>query len=139
MAPEVELTVTWDDVLAAALRIEPPDERDHQHTVFARRVAMREKVDLIVAAVSRIGRVEFSSLVAPWAERIHGVMTLLAGLELGRRRVVSLRQRKPFSPLWIYGSRVAPATDEAGRGSGLEGGALTPGTGDGLAGEGAMQ
>ncbi len=139
VAPEVELTVTWDDVLAAALRIEPPEERDREHTVFARRVAMREKVDLIVAAVSRIGRVEFSSLVAPWTERIHGVMTLLAGLELGRRRVVSLRQRKPFSPLWIYGSRVAPGTDEAGRGSGSEGGAWTQGTGDGLAGEGAMQ
>ena len=104
-AAETPLTVTWDEVLAAAVRVEPPAERDREHRVFARRVAMREKVDLIVAAVRRVGRIEFGSLVAPWAERIHGVMTLLAGLELGRRRVVSLRQRGPFSPLWIYGSR----------------------------------
>ena len=66
---------------------------------------MREKADLIAAAVGRVGRIEFASLVAPWAERIHAVMTLLAGLELGRRRAVSLRQRKPFSALWIYGPR----------------------------------
>ncbi len=104
-AAEVPLTVTWDEVFEVALSVEAPVERDRDHRVFARRVAMREKVDLIVAAVGRVGRIEFASLVAPWAERIHAVMTLLAGLELGRRRAVSLRQRKPFSTLWIYGPR----------------------------------
>ena len=102
-AADTELTVTWDDVLAAALEVEPPEPRDREHTVFTRKVALREKSDLIVAALGRVGRIEFSSLVAPWAERVHGVMTLLAGLELATRRVVSLRQRKPFTPLWIYG------------------------------------
>ena len=29
-------------------------------------------------------------------------MTFLAGLELTRRRVLSLRQTRPFSELWIY-------------------------------------
>ena len=78
---------------------------------------MREKVDLIVAAVTRARRIEFDRLIAPWKERMHAVMTLLAGLELGRRRVVSLRQRKPFSPLWIYrGSNVdADISDVAAR------------------------
>ncbi len=104
-AAEVPLTVTWDEVFQAALSVEVPAERDLEHRVFARRVAMREKTDLIAAAVGRVGRIEFASLVAPWAERIHGVMTLLAGLELGRRRAVTLRQRKPFSALWIYGPR----------------------------------
>ena len=70
-----------------------------------RRVAMREKVGLIVNTVRRARRIEFTSLVAPWRERMHGVMTLLAGLELGRRRVVSLRQREHFSPLWFYRGR----------------------------------
>ena len=97
--------MTWDEVFQAALSVEVPAERDLEHRVFARRVAMREKTDLIAAAVGRVGRIEFASLVAPWAERIHGVMTLLAGLELGRRRAVTLRQRKPFSALWIYGPR----------------------------------
>ncbi|MDE2655746.1 MAG: hypothetical protein F4087_02325 [Gemmatimonadetes bacterium] len=102
---EVPLTVTWNEVFQAALSVQVPAERDREHRVFARRVAMREKADLIAAAVGRVGRIEFASLVAPWAERIHAVMTLLAGLELGRRRAVSLRQRKPFSALWIYGPR----------------------------------
>lgn len=111
-AAEVALTVTWDDVFEAALKVAPPEERDREHTVFARRVAMREKVDLIVGALGRVGRIEFASLVAPWAERVHGVMTLLAGLELGRRRVVSLRQTKPFAPLWIYGSQAGAMAEQ---------------------------
>ncbi len=102
---DTPLTVTWDELFAAAVAVEAPGGRDREHRIAARRVAMREKADLIVAAVARVGRIEFASLVAPWAERIHSVMTLLAGLELGRRRAVTLRQRKPFSPLWIYGAR----------------------------------
>ena len=121
-AAETPLTVTWDEVYAAALAIEAPAERDREHRVFARRVAMRDKVDLIVAAVGRMGRIEFTSLVAPWGERIHAVMTLLAGLELGRRRAVSLRQRKPFAPLWIYRARGgdgagSPQPEPAGEGT----------------------
>ena len=99
---DAPLSVTWDDVFAAALRVESPLERDMEHRVRTQSVAMREKIDLIVETVRRARRIEFASLVAPWRERIHGVMTLLAGLELGRRRVVSLRQRAHFSPLWIY-------------------------------------
>ncbi len=99
---DVPLTVTWDEVFAAALAIEAPVEREREHRVETRPVSMREKVDLIVAAVTRRRRIEFAKLIAPWQERVHGVMTFLAGLELGRRRVVTLRQSEPFSPLWIY-------------------------------------
>ncbi|MDE2796258.1 MAG: ScpA family protein [Gemmatimonadota bacterium] len=128
-AAEVPLEVTWEDLWAAALRVEAPVDRNLDHRVAARRVALREKVGLIVETVRRTRRIDFASLVAPWRERIHGVMTLLAGLELGRRRVVSLRQREHFSPLWFYGGRnlddgfgemvpgVAPGADEVvGRG-----------------------
>ena len=100
-AAEVPLEVTWEDLLAAALRVQAPVDRNLEHRVAARRVALREKVGLIVETVRSARRIEFASLVAPWRERIHGVMTLLAGLELGRRRVVSLRQREHFSPLWF--------------------------------------
>ena len=111
---EAPLEVTWDDLLAAALRIEPSRQREAEHRVKFRTVVMSEKVDLIVEAVRRVRRIEFASLVAPWRERIHGVMTLLAGLELGRRRVVSLRQRKHFSPLWIYpGTNPGGSRDES--------------------------
>lgn len=101
----VPLEVTWEDLLAAAMRVEAPADRDIEHRVATRRVAMREKVGLIVNAVRRARRIEFASLVAPWGERMHGVMTFLAGLELGRRRVVALRQREHFSPLWFYRGR----------------------------------
>lgn len=102
---DVPLEITWDDLLAAALRVEAPPERGVEHTVAARPVAMNEKVSLIVETVRKARRIEFASLVAPWRERMHGVITLLAGLELGRRRIVSLRQREHFSPLWFYGGR----------------------------------
>ena len=99
---DAPLTATWDEVLAAALAIEAPVEREREHRVETRPVSMREKVDLIVAAVLRRRRIEFAKLVAPWKGRLHGVMTFLASLELGRRRVVTLRQTEPFAPLWIY-------------------------------------
>lgn len=127
---EAELTVTWDDVLAAALQVEPPESRDREHTVFARKVALRDKSELIIAALNRVGRIEFSSLVAPWTERIHAVMTLLAGLELGRRRVVSLRQRKPFSPLWIYEYAGAGAADGGRSQDGVKAGAVSTESGE---------
>ncbi len=119
VAADVPLTVTWEEVMAAAAGVVAPEEREREHRVFTRPVAMREKVDLIVAAVTRARRIEFDRLIAPWKERVHAVMTLLAGLELGRRRVVSLRQRKPFSPLWIYrGSNVgADVSDMAADGA----------------------
>ena len=118
-AAEVPLSVAWDDVFAAALGIEAPVERAHEHHVETRPVSMREKADLIVAAVTRARRIEFARLIAPWRERMHGVMTFLAGLELGRRRVVSLRQTKPFAPLWIY----------RGPNAGVGGGAIGAGAG----------
>lgn len=104
-AAEAPLKVTWEDLLAAALRVEAPAERDAEHRIATRPVAMREKIGLIVETVRKARRIEFSSLVAPWRERMHGVMTLLAGLELGRRRVVALRQTEHFSPLWFYKGR----------------------------------
>ena len=127
-ANEVPLEVSREDLLAAALRVQAPVERDLEHTVATRRVAMREKVGLIVNTVRRARRIEFTSLVAPWRERMHGVMTLLAGLELGRRRVVSLRQREHFSPLWFYRGR---NLDDRSEGSVL---GVALGSGEGAAG-----
>ena len=130
-AAEKPLEVTWEDLLAAALRVEAPAERDVEHRVAARPVAMREKIGLIVGTVRKARRIEFASLVAPWRDRMHGVMTLLAGLELGRRRVVSLRQREHFSPLWFYRGR---NLDDVSGGS-VPG--VAPGSGEGVAGSGA--
>ena len=99
---ETPLETTWDDVFQAALQVKMPTQQELEHRVTTRPVAMSEKVHLIIRTLKRVKRIEFSRLVGPWRERMHGVMTLLAGLELGRRRVVTLRQSRPFSELWIY-------------------------------------
>ena len=105
---EAPLNVSWDQVYAAALRLQPPSEREREHRMAARTVAMRDKTGLIVDALRRVKRIEFASLVAPWKDRLHSVMTLLAGLELGKRRVVALKQSRPFASLWLYpGRRIA--------------------------------
>ena len=84
------------------MRVSLPDPRSLDHRITARPVAMEEKVDLILDVLRAEPRVRFSRLVKPWGERIHGVMTFLAGLELSRRREVALRQNEPFDELWIY-------------------------------------
>ncbi len=101
---DLPLDTHWDDLFAAALRLEAnaPEEAPREHRVPVQPVSMREKVELIRAAVEGTDRVEFAALVSPWSDRAHGVMTLLAGLELGRRRFLALRQREPFAPLWLY-------------------------------------
>ena len=72
------------------------------HAVTARPVAMEDKMNLILGALDRVRRIEFSRLVRPFKSRTHSVMTLLAGLELTRRRSVKLRQVEMFTELWMY-------------------------------------
>ena len=99
---EQPLKTSWDEVHEAALGITLPDPSIYQHHVTLRPVAMEEKVDLILDSLRSQPSVRFSSLIRPWAERAHSVMTFLAGLELGRRRAVNLRQSKHFSELWFF-------------------------------------
>ncbi len=100
---ESPLETTWDEVFQAALQVEMPAERHRpEHAVTRRGVAMDEKIGLILETLGERGRVEFSELVRPWKERLHGVMTLLAGLELARRHLLLLRQVRPFAELWLY-------------------------------------
>lgn len=101
-AHETPLETTWDEVFAAALQVEMPVPRDRDHRVTTRTVAMEDKIVLILDALKRTTRVEFTSLVREFRDRMHGVMTFLAGLELTRRRLLFLRQAQPFSELWIY-------------------------------------
>lgn len=99
---DVPLETTWDEVFAAALSVEMPVPRHVDHRVTTRPVSMEEKAILILDALRQTARVQFSRLLAGFRERSHGVMTFLAGLELTRRRVLVLRQAKPFAELWLY-------------------------------------
>jgi segregation and condensation protein A len=99
---DTPLETTWDEVYAAALLVTLPDPRAHEHRVSARTVSMEEKANLILERLSQSSRVEFSKLLDEFRDRMHGVMTLLAGLELSRRREIFLRQIRPFAELWLY-------------------------------------
>ena len=93
---------TWDDVYQAALRIETPESIDRRHRVTPRSVSMEDKVLLIGQTLIEQTRIEFSRLLEGFEDKMHGVMTLLAGLEMSRRRELFLRQVEPFSELWLY-------------------------------------
>ena len=98
----LELDADWGDVWDALYelleRVRPPE----QHHVHRRIVTLEEKVELIVDTLKRLSRVEFSELLRDHRDKLHAVATLLASLELARRREVTMRQSKPFAPLWIY-------------------------------------
>ena len=99
---DVPLETTWEEVFEAALRVQMPAPRHVDHRVTQRPVTMEEKAVLILQMLSESTRVQFSKLLEGFRERSHGVMTFLAGLELTRRRVLFLRQTKPFAELWMY-------------------------------------
>ena len=99
---DVPLETTWDEVFAAALLVVMPPPRRVDHRITARPVSMEEKAVLIMAQLKNSARIRFSELLEDFKERSHGVMTFLAGLELTRRRVLFLRQSRPFTELWLY-------------------------------------
>ena len=99
---EMPLETTWEELFAAALLVEMPVPHEREHRVTTRPVTMEEKAVIILEALKESTRVEFSRLLEGFRERSHGVMTFLAGLELTRRRMLLLRQTRPFSELWIY-------------------------------------
>jgi segregation and condensation protein A len=135
------LETVWEEVMAAAMTVEIPEPRNHEHRVRVRPVAMSEKVTLILETLTREARVEFSRLlrgVDALEARMHGVMTLLASLELTRRRTVFLRQVNPFSELWIYRRQEEDGGDDGPGGARGGGEGPSPETTDGVEPEGAV-
>lgn len=113
---ELPLETGWEEVFQAALGVELPDPRDPSHRVTVRPVAMADKIALIVQRLSEVAEIEFSKLLAGIGgieAKMHGVMTLLASLELTRRRELAIRQVSPFSELWLYRREVDPEEDAA--------------------------
>ncbi len=109
---ETPLETTWSDVWAKALLVEMPVEREREHRITPRTIAMEDKVVLILDRLREGTRVEFSRLLQGFREKMHGVMTFLAGLELTRRRILYLRQARPFAELWIYRREEEPESEE---------------------------
>ena len=92
---ETRLETTWDEVYAMALLVVPPEPGIRMH-VTTRPVAMEDKMNLILSALDRVRRIEFSRLVRPFKSRTHSVMTLIYVLELRRMRRLNLRQLEMF-------------------------------------------
>ncbi|MGD2045161.1 MAG: segregation/condensation protein A [Gemmatimonadota bacterium] len=109
---ELPLETTWDEVFEAALGVEMPPPRRVDHRVTTRPVTMEEKSIMILARLKTSAKVRFNELLEDFKERSHGVMTFLAGLELTRRRVLFLRQARPFTDLWLYRRDDAPEDGE---------------------------
>jgi chromatin segregation and condensation protein Rec8/ScpA/Scc1 (kleisin family) len=108
---DTPLETTWEEVFQAALGVRMPEPRDRRHPVAGRPVAMEDKIDLILTMLREAAQVEFSRLLAGLrgiGAKMHAVMTLLASLELSRRRRLTLRQVRPFSELWLYRSETPP-------------------------------
>ncbi|MBW3534540.1 MAG: segregation/condensation protein A [Gemmatimonadetes bacterium] len=99
---DTPLETTWEEVFEAAMDVYLPEPVDRRHRLPTRPVAMEDKVTLILETLSGVARIEFSHLLRGFDDRMHGVMTFLAGLELTRRRTLFLRQVAPFSELWLY-------------------------------------
>ncbi len=104
-AAEQPLELEWADLWEAALSLQDRARPTLEHRVVRRPVTLDEKVGLILSALAKTTRVEFSRLVEPFHDRLHTAVTLLAGLELSKRHELSLRQREPFAPLWLYRRR----------------------------------
>ena len=104
----VELRTTWDDIYGAALEVGTRAQQPQPHRIAPRAVPIEEKIGLIARTLQTLKRIEFAQLVAPFGDKLHAVVTLLAGLELARQRQVALRQRAPFAPLWLYRRQEAP-------------------------------
>lgn len=99
---DTPLETTWEDVFQAALAVEAPETTQRRYPLGARRASMEEKILLITRALGKDARIEFSRLLRGFEEKVHAVLTLLAGLEMSRRRELSLRQVTPFGELWLY-------------------------------------
>jgi segregation and condensation protein A len=100
--PVTELQCTWDEVFLAALNMSAPPPPPEDHHVTQRAVPIEDKIGLIVQTLARLTRVEFRRLVEPFGDKLHGVVTFMAGLELARRRQVAMRQSEPFADIWLY-------------------------------------
>jgi segregation and condensation protein A len=88
-------------VLADALRILAaiPEPEPPPPEIVAREITIAMQITVLRAALAVGGRVVLQQLLATCRSRTEATVTLLAALELVRRRQVSVRQRDLFGPI----------------------------------------
>jgi segregation and condensation protein A len=102
------LETTWDEVFAAGLNVGERYRAPADHRVTPRSVPLEEKLALIAQTLARVSRVDFGRLIAPFKDKLHGVVTFVAGLEMAKRHQIELRQSEPFETLWFYRKKEQP-------------------------------
>lgn len=109
---EAPLETSWDEVWSSMLElIARLSEPRPEYRMAEREVKLEDKIAYVLARVEVSARLEFGALVVPWGTRMHAIMSLLACLELARRNSLRLRQKAPFSTLWVY--RASAESDAA--------------------------
>lgn len=101
-APVSELVLTWEDIMKGALRVGARPPAPEEHRVTQRTVPIEDKIGLITQTLHRLTRIDFRSLIKPFNDKLHAVVTFLAGLELSKRRQITMRQNELFGEIWLY-------------------------------------
>jgi segregation and condensation protein A len=93
--PPVQLAEAMERLAAVAEPEPPPPE------VVAREVTVGQQVAVLRAALAGTGKVVLQAVLAAAGSRTERVVTLMAALELIRRRELRARQRKLFGPILL--------------------------------------
>jgi segregation and condensation protein A len=96
-------SLTLDALLSAARSIYARSQAKEPlaNVIAAPKITIREKIDLIAKALSRLSSASFNSLVGDNPTRLEIVVTFLALLELVKRYRVEARQESNFSEIQI--------------------------------------
>jgi segregation and condensation protein A len=101
---QADLTdITLDTLLAAvrdALQIRTP-EPSVDKTIPPLRVTIAEQIERLQSELARTGTLSFVAFMRQAESRLEIVVTLLAVLELVKRRLVSVRQDVPFGDILV--------------------------------------
>lgn len=120
VAPKIEPklipdSITLEQLRAAArnaLTIKPPDP-DVDEVVSRELVTIGQQMAHIRQALETFGVVGFHQLLSAQKNRIEVIVTLLAVLEMIKRRVIKVEQPSPFGDLEIYKNETAPELTKA--------------------------
>ncbi len=99
------------DVVRDALAALPPQMPSH--LVPGPRISVRERMTHIMSELARLGEVTFRAVLSHATSRAEIIATLLAVLELSRRRRIRLEQPTPFGEIVIVVEESAPPVDIA--------------------------
>ena len=105
---DADLPVIATEPIAVELLVEAlqrlariPEPAEEPPEIVARQITITMQITALRAALAGGGRIVLQELLAACASRTEATVTVLAALELVRRRQVRVAQRKVFGPIVI--------------------------------------